>query len=78
MANAKKCDRCGKYYEIKLIQRYRGIGLTDKSGYLYQENDICANCIIDFKRFMSGKAIPALNEIDPSQEVTADANQTLW
>lgn len=43
MANAKKCDRCGKLYEIPRESRKIGVSRdTNKSGYKFM--DLCPDC----------------------------------
>ena len=59
MADAKKCDRCGMYYEKNLVYRLegnRGSFITrmdlvaDNSNY--KKYDLCDGCIRDLKEFM--------------------------
>lgn len=55
MANAKKCDRCGKLYEYERIYPYPEIKIVDEfsassqRGYLNLEDlDLCKDCIKSF------------------------------
>ena len=56
MANAKKCDRCGKYYDdipkVKSINGcfVRGIKIFTSGPYM--EVDLCGDCIIDLYKFI--------------------------
>ena len=62
MANALKCDRCGKFYE-----HYMGIKLVDKGAYycsmsLFSERgcnrrdfDICRECMTKLVEFMKNE-----------------------
>lgn len=67
MANAKKCDRCGKYYDRNL-ECYApgtvasGVSFTRVDGYIGLKFDLCDSCIIDFKKFMRGDAIDEIKE----------------
>lgn len=53
MANAKKCDRCGEYYEEKDV-KFRLFEMT-YAGLLAGQNDIdlCPHCSDMFKIFMN-------------------------
>ena len=57
MANVKKCDRCGKYYDkctsTKRINGYnvRGINIFISYGP-YLELDLCEKCIDDLYDFL--------------------------
>ena len=64
MANAKKCDRCGKFYECNesRLKGYEGLlcGVsfvrtrhTGNVRYI-DDKDLCDECIAKFKRFMAG------------------------
>lgn len=63
MAEAKKCDRCGKYYEYttkytRLVHKeyVRGVGYRLKCSY-----DLCDECRDDLYKFMN---------IEETQDVT--------
>ena len=64
MASAKKCDRCGKYYDANIFhnprsveQDYRHIGGVKTSvveGMWTDESfDLCDYCIDDFYNFIN-------------------------
>lgn len=58
MSNALKCDRCGKFYELNLLEdektvqkTVRGAVLQDRRGYTITEYDLCDECrdqLLDF------------------------------
>ena len=56
MANAKKCDRCGKYYDknkgVKSINGcfVRGIRLETSGSYM--DLDLCDSCISELYTFL--------------------------
>ena len=62
MANAKKCDRCGKYYDEYIeeiwvtthnkIRNIDGFALTE-DGYVHHNMDICPMCMIKFVDWMN-------------------------
>ena len=59
MAMAKKCDRCGKFYEKNLEKHKNGFALigvcfVDSKGQSVGDRDLCDECIAKFKRFMAG------------------------
>lgn len=64
MANAKKCDRCGKYYEKneehsfihsgKIIGIVKKVSADETTSISY---DLCDSCITDFGLFMDGLKI---------------------
>ena len=56
MANAKKCDRCGKYYDINHAKSMHGnfvtsISINSTSQY-HQVFDLCDECIVDLYKFL--------------------------
>lgn len=63
MANAKKCDRCDKFYmtdDYKLLKNSKGINgyyvrgvraFTNSTGI--EEFDLCPECVIKFYDFMN-------------------------
>ena len=53
MAKAKKCDRCGKYYDSN-ISVVNGVALSTISGRFVEFKDLCDSCISEFKIFMKG------------------------
>ena len=57
MASAKKCDRCGKYYDkctsTKRINDYQVKGIKIFTSYgPYLELDLCEKCIDDLYDFL--------------------------
>ena len=57
MASAKKCDRCGKYYDkctsVKRINDYQVKGIKIFTSYgPYLELDLCEKCIDDLYDFL--------------------------
>ena len=66
MANAKKCDRCGKYYDentrfksnnCRYAQRVSSVTEITVGGYHYKNYDLCDDCIADFRAFISGRKL---------------------
>ena len=61
MANAKKCDRCGKFYsskdkkfkQEKLADVLGCITLTDLSGYILKDYDLCDVCAAEFWNWLN-------------------------
>jgi hypothetical protein len=58
MSMARKCDRCGKFYEKNRVKwNYvgsitRGIDVVNKDDRIAVECDLCDSCIEDFRAFM--------------------------
>ena len=57
MSDAKKCDRCGKYYDkcqnVKTINGYKVRGIKIFTSYgPYLELDLCEKCIDDLYDFL--------------------------
>lgn len=66
MANAKKCDRCGKFYEFgdlgvsKSGSFVTGVAFKRHTNVNYDcYVDLCKDCIEDLKRFLDGAKITA-------------------
>lgn len=62
MANAKKCDRCGKFYEKNFEKHKNGFALVgvcfvDTRDQSVDDKDLCDECIVKFKRFMAGSEL---------------------
>ncbi len=65
MAEAYKCDRCGKFYDKnkKVTTKGRISGgiitgiVTTSKGDKDEWFDLCDDCIIAFKEFMNGKEV---------------------
>ncbi len=53
MAEAYKCDRCGKLYESKGETSKRGLGVTKNICYGHLPLDICDDCYNEFIKFMN-------------------------
>lgn len=63
MANAKKCDRCGKFYEKNILYTKKcrnstvhvdGICMTTTSNDNVDYMDLCDDCIHKLGLFLSG------------------------
>lgn len=58
MSVARKCDRCGKFYEKNRVKwNYggsitRGINVVNINNLIAVECDLCDSCIEDFRAFM--------------------------
>lgn len=59
MSAARKCDRCGKFYEKNSVKWYlnggsitRGINIISNNNLIAVECDLCDSCIEDFRAFM--------------------------
>lgn len=59
MSAARKCDRCGKFYEQNRVKWYlnggsitRGINIIGNNNFISAEYDLCDSCIEDFRDFM--------------------------
>lgn len=63
MATAKKCDRCGKYYDGN--ERYKtcdagcksvidGMTFTEKNGSVTDAHDLCDDCITLLYEWLKG------------------------
>ena len=64
MANAKKCDRCGAYYDSNCMhqrynsaqaQYYSGMCMLTTLGNHLDIRDLCDECITDLKIFLNTK-----------------------
>lgn len=81
MADAKKCDRCGHYYdaydeELDMMDEKRstvsdGVGLCH-NGYTPRYYDLCPMCLYGFVNWMNTYSnlieIPAFNTSDESDD----------
>lgn len=62
MANAKKCDRCNRFYDKNLKYRGRnstnefidGISYTTTEGHYKSVIDLCDDCLTDLDKFLGG------------------------
>lgn len=60
MANAKKCDRCGAYYDKNFAKTNSGSSIcgaaftNPMNSYLRCEMDLCDECLDKLKRFFAG------------------------
>lgn len=66
MANAKKCDRCGRYFDKNTGHtrnvgnekyHYVGVCMRTSGGHRLDEKDLCDECITKFKRFINGEEL---------------------
>ena len=64
MAAAKKCDRCGKYYDKNeqypcSVNGFKsvtdGMAFTNKNGDAFDEHDLCDDCITLLKKWLKGE-----------------------
>lgn len=65
MANAKKCDRCGAYYDTNTEHKIKmslgvsvhvtGMSLRIPNNDAFDKYDLCDSCIADLKKFMKGE-----------------------
>ena len=64
MAYARKCDRCGRFYDEKYVEGFekkiklddlpvQGIKIIFNPGEYGKYYDLCPECIIDFLKFMN-------------------------
>ena len=51
MAYAKKCDRCGKYYDYK-PPKFEELNKKEIYKKINESFDFCDDCLEDFKVFM--------------------------
>lgn len=63
MANAKKCDRCGKFYEKNILYskivnstktHVDGVCMTVTAGFHVDPMDLCDDCLHKLGLFLSG------------------------
>ena len=60
MAQARKCDRCGKFYEKnfetanKSKTTVAGVCFITTQDLSIEDKDLCDDCIVQFKKFMAG------------------------
>ena len=62
MANAKRCDRCGKFYDKNLKYRGRkasdefrsGVAYVTSHGFYGNTIDLCDDCLTKLDRFLGG------------------------
>ena len=63
MSNAKRCDRCGKFYvvgEKSFRIRNSKVGalkVLDVNGYYIIEMDLCDECVEKLDRFLKGEEV---------------------
>ena len=55
MADAKRCDRCGKYYQRKNDKALRVLNRDFRCGESVY--DLCDDCTTDLDKFMKGEFI---------------------
>lgn len=60
---AKKCDRCGGYYDIDK-EKTGGVSVfsdrDDLKNPMSFPSDLCPNCMLSFRLFMEGGAVVAV------------------
>ena len=65
MADAKKCDRCGKFYDentiTKIINGFKykigGITVMSTGGSDIFYADLCDDCVKDLNKFLNGELL---------------------
>lgn len=66
MAEAKKCDRCGRFYETNSSHEtvgriyngiIGGIATASRGGSADKWFDLCDDCILDLLKFMKGAKV---------------------
>lgn len=67
MAEAKKCDKCKKYYDknVKFSSggvAIVGISFTRKDGYKTNYMDLCDECLTKCRQFLDGAELIAETE----------------
>lgn len=66
MANAKKCDRCGKYYDQNkkyLLGREHVIGIRFESPNKYNDRiDLCDECLEKIEEFLGADILKEREE----------------
>ena len=77
MSMARKCDRCGKFYEKNSTRWYlnggsitRGINIMSKDCRITAKYDLCDLCIKDLRHFMDydDKRVESCREVDKNGE----------
>ena len=53
MAEAFKCDRCGRYY-VSESRKIKEVTYESWSGSTYKNYDLCEECMADFYEFIKG------------------------
>lgn len=84
MANCKKCDRCGTFYDYygvedhsEPVHHYNGMANamrfcfeTEVAGNVYDKTmrDLCSNCLRDLVRFMNNEVVLIEKYIKPKEK----------
>lgn len=59
MANAKQCDRCGKFYKNNKLLSDKGLFIsqiyTASNDTILEKFDLCDECILKLHNFMKGE-----------------------
>ena len=70
MANAKKCDRCGSFYEKNIVKTKGNSTLGGMAFICLQgniryilDNDLCDECLNKLMRFLDGAELKAEDDI---------------
>lgn len=53
MASAKKCDRCGSFYENKSKMFDNYYSITKKTPLVYDDVDLCPDCEIKLSEWIN-------------------------
>lgn len=58
MSDAKKCDRCGKFYDIyEPVDNAAGFRFVNKGGRLQETYDLCPNCMAELIHWLANPAV---------------------
>lgn len=70
MANAKKCDRCGTYYDMgdfgvtKSGSSTTGISFNNVNLHAFAHIDLCKRCIDKIELFLDGAEVESIDRKD--------------
>lgn len=73
MAAAKKCDRCGKFYEMNILYMKNvrnckthvdGVCLTTRSNDYVDHMDLCDDCLHKLGLFLAGRELMFIDGVD--------------
>ena len=86
MANAKKCDRCGKLYEdyddIECndvqVNRIDTIGYRPGERSISKSYDLCQDCCFDFARWLVDPELVPMDEKKVIKIVEPEVDTTLY
>ena len=70
MADAKKCDRCGKFYDIPTVVELLGFRWLSMDDSIRKSFDLCSDCIDALSDFMEG-AEPVMKPYVPEPDIVS-------